>query len=343
MTVGTSKKIIIIFFAVIISLLAAEVLLRIFGIEPWKNILTNDTINGKNIYTPDTTLGWKAKEGDYFLLPTNPLDKQFHISIEKNGNRKTGENIESVNGEILVIGGSFSLGWGVNNKDTFSSKLQKKFNNFKVYNFGQAGYGTIQSLLLLKKQISEMKVPKLIIYGFIEHHEYRNAARSQWLRTLAKYSRRGTVRTPYGLIGKNNKLIIYPPTGYINLPLRESSALITLFEKAYMKNISTKEFPRDSKRKKYQKLVTEKAVLQMKEISKKFGANFIVVILDWSNDLTKDKYEIFFKENKIKFVNCKTLLIDEMVLKDDYHPSEKAHSYYNECLVDYIEEQKLIF
>ena len=80
----------------------------------------------------------------------------------------------------------------------------------------------------------------------------------------------------------------------------------------------------------------------MKEISNKFGADFVLVILDWSNNLTIDQYEIFFRENKIKFVNCKIPLVDEMVLLDDYHPSEKAHTYYKDCLVDYIKKQKLI-
>ena len=260
------KKIITIFFALVISLLATEVLLRIFGAGPWKNVIINDSVNGKQIYISDSTLGWIAKEGSYLLHPADPKGKQFRTTIGKEGQRKTGENNGGVDGQILVIGGSFSQGWGVNDEDTFSSKLQKKYTNFKVYNFGQGGYGSVQSFLLLEKQIPKMKSPKLVIYGFIEHHEYRNTARSQWLRTLAKYSRRGHVNTPYGLIGKNNQLIIKPPIGYINLPLREVSALITIFEKAYMKNISTKEFPRDSQRKKQQKLVTEKTILQMKEV-----------------------------------------------------------------------------
>ena len=110
-----------------------------------------------------------------------------------------------------------------------------------------------------------------------------------------------------------------------------------------MKNISKKEFPRDSQRKKQQKLVTEETILQMKKISNKFDADFVLLILDWSNRLTKDQYEIFFKRNKIKFVNCTIPLIDEMVLLGDYHPSNRAHTYYNECLVDYIKKQKLIF
>ena len=33
--------------------------------------------------------------------------------------------------------------------------------------------------------------------------------------------------------------------------------------------------------------------------SNKFDADFILVILDWSNNLTKDQYEIFLRENEI--------------------------------------------
>ena len=105
MRVGLSKKIITIFVAVVISLLATEILLRIFGIGPWKSAFINDSVNEKQIYTSDSTLGWRAKEGNYLLHPANPKDKQFHLSIEKDGQRKTGKNNGSVDGEILVIGG----------------------------------------------------------------------------------------------------------------------------------------------------------------------------------------------------------------------------------------------
>ena len=180
-----------------------------------------------------------------------------------------------------------------------------------------------------------MESPKLVIYGFIEHHEYRNVARGTWLRTLAKYSKRGHVKTPFGYIGKNNKLIKHPPIGYINLPLREVSSLVTLVEKVYMKFIT-------KKRKKQQQLVTEKIILEMKEISNKFDSNFILIILDWSNHFTINHYESFLKENKIRFVYCAVSLTNEMVIPGDYHPSEKAHSHYNECLANYIKKEKLI-
>ena len=338
MKISLPGKITLVFISIIISITITEILLRVFEIKPWENII----INKPQIFKPDTALGWKAKKGNYIIPPLHQLGKKFNMSFDEDGQRKTGERNSKVEGEILVIGGSFAQGWGVSDESTFSSKLQKKYTNFKVYNFGQGGYGSIQSFLLLEEQIPKMKSPKLVIYGFIEHHEYRNVARSEWLRVLELFSWKGHVKTPYGTIGKNNKLIIHPPIGYINLPLREVSSLVTLFEKVYMKQMSKKGFPRDSRRKKQQKLVTEKTILQMKEISKKFDAEFILIILDWSNRFTKDHYESFLKKNEINFVNCAIPLVDEMVLLGDYHPSEKAHSHYNECLTNYIKKNKIL-
>ena len=81
--------------------------------------------------------------------------------------------------------------------------------NYKIYNFGQGGYGSVQSFLLLKEQISKIKSPKLVIYGLIQHHEYRNVAHAGWLRVLSQYSSRGHVYTPYGYIGSDNQLLIH--------------------------------------------------------------------------------------------------------------------------------------
>ena len=331
MKISLSKKIIAVFGSIIISIIITEVLLRIFDIKPWKNII----INEPEIFKPDPALGWRAKKGSYIIPPLHQLGKEFYMSFDKNSQRKTGESNSKIEGEILVIGGSFTQGWGVNDEDTFSSKLQKKYTNLKVYNFGQGGYGSTQSLLLLEEQIPKMKSPKLVIYGFIQHHEFRNVARGEWLRVLAKYSRRGHVSTPYGYIGKNNELIIHTPISYIDLPLREMSSLVTLFEKVYMKF-------KTRKRKKQQKPVTEKIILQMKEVSHKFNSDFMLVILDWNDRFSIDQYESFFKKNEIKFVNCSVSLIDQMVLPGDYHPSEKAHTYYDECLTNYINKKKLL-
>ena len=149
----------------------------------------------------------------------------------------------------------------------------------------------------------------------------------------------GTIADSMPLLGVN-RILVY--NGLKAIPITDKKGLLSLLRNSG-KKVSKKECPRDSQRKKQQKLVTEKTILQMKEVSNKFDTDFVLMILDWSNSLTKDQYELFFKKNKIQFVNCSIPLINEMVLLGNYHPSKKAHTYYNECLVNYIKKQELLF
>ena len=158
MKISLPGKITLVFISIIISITITEILLRVFEIKPWENII----INKPQIFKPDTALGWKAKKGNYIIPPLHQLGKKFNMSFDEDGQRKTGESNNKVEGEILVIGGSFAQGWGVSDESTFSSKLQKKYTNFKVYNFGHGGYGSIQSFLLLEEQIPKLKSPKKI-------------------------------------------------------------------------------------------------------------------------------------------------------------------------------------
>lgn len=50
---------------------------------------------------------------------------------------------------IAVLGDSYAMGWGVNDDETFSYKLQKLINK-KVINLGVASYGTIREIKRLK-------------------------------------------------------------------------------------------------------------------------------------------------------------------------------------------------
>ena len=89
-----------------------------------------------------------------------------------------------------MLAALYTQGWGVNDNQTFVSKIQNKYLNYNVLNFGQGGYGGVQSLILLKDEIKNLKNIKLVVYGFIEHHQYRNVARSSWLESYQDFQAR---------------------------------------------------------------------------------------------------------------------------------------------------------
>ncbi len=330
------KKIVFIFLSIFSSIILLEFLSRFVGVSPWQYAESDNPI----IYESDESLGWKAKEGSYLInLKSSPKSK-MRISIGEKGNRLSGRaNLNPKNPSIIFIGGSFTQGWGINDQDTFASKIQDYYKDFYVYNFAQAGYGGVQSLATLDQQIKQIKQTKLVVYGFIEHHEYRNVARSSWLATLSKYSRRGyseNPKIPYATIDENDNLKIYPPISYLHLPLREKSAIITLIEKVYMKQISRK-------RKEFQKPVTKRIILEMSEISKKNDSEFLVVILDWSNNFSNNEYKNYLKSKNINYVDCKISLNEATLVPGDYHPNGKGHSLYKDCINSFIIEKNLLF
>lgn len=73
--------------------------------------------------------------------------------------------------DIVFIGGSFTLGRGVEYEDTFAAIAAGELG-LSMCNLGMGGYGTLQSLLMLRRNADLS--PDLVVYGFIEDHIRRN-------------------------------------------------------------------------------------------------------------------------------------------------------------------------
>jgi hypothetical protein len=73
--------------------------------------------------------------------------------------------------DMMVIGCSFTFGHPIQNPDTYAARLRRGLG-VSVSNFALPGYGTTQSLLMLKRN-RDLK-PKLVVYGFITAHLDRN-------------------------------------------------------------------------------------------------------------------------------------------------------------------------
>ena len=322
------KKLSLILISLIFSLIIVELLLRILGFHPWKYVSSQN----QKIFDYDQKIGWKSKQGVYDVIASDEFKIKTILTILDDKSRYTGNNLSDE--KILIVGGSFTQGWGVNDNETFAYKLQNEFTNFKIKNYGQSGYSGVQSYLLLKELLDSEDKIKLVIYGFIDHHEYRNVARGEWLELLLKYSKSGhsnSPKIPYATVNKNKDLIFHDPLGYLQLPFREELALIPLLERTIMK-YSTK------RRKKLQKEVARQIFLNMNDLSKQNNSKFIVLNLQ-SNI---KEYEDFFKKNDINFVDCNLLLSENYLTKGHYHPNDKAHSVYSECINSYINSKNLL-
>ena len=314
------KKILLIFFSTIFALLLIEGGLRINGVNPWQYLTIKEqpTIN-KN----DDTIGWVPKPGNYNFEPYSPKGKNFKFSILKDGTRYSG-NIENKKKEIILLGGSVTQGWAVDDAETFAWYLQKKLEDYSVKNYGVSGYGTFQSYLTLERILKKTNKVKYIIYAYIQPHEFRNIGNENWLKILTKFSPKKEVFFPFATLSKEGELIRNKPISYIKLPLREKLSLVNKIEKRIMK---MKMYSKN----KDEILITKKIIEEMINLAKKNNSKFILVNIS-DDKLDLKPYENFIRINDVRTINCAKKPNKSLTVEGEGHPNKVMHEFYGECI-----------
>ena len=315
------KNLSLVFFSILIFLISIEIVLRLNGASPRKN--PDFTINEPLINTSDPVLGWTPKKGNHKFKPWTKEGKETYLTINEDKSRFTSDIDENKN-KIVFIGGSITQGWAVSNNETFSYLIQKKNTNYKVYNFGVGGYGGYQSLLMLEKIFNNKNKIKLVVYGFIPHHEIRNTAAGSWMYLLNFFSKRGFINLPYGSVDKNNQLIKHKPIKYITLPLGKKSALVAKVEKRIMK-------VRSLFREKKQTEISLAIIEEMNKLSLKNNSKFLLLILEEFHDNRSNAYYSFLKNKNINYIKCLMPQGQKYVVAGDGHPNELSHNEIGEC------------
>lgn len=105
---------------------------------------------------------------------TDVAYKDVAYSIDEKSRRVTVGVADTADQHALFLGCSFTFGTGVQQEETLPSRFQGIVGDrFKVYNYGEGGYGPSQTLLLLQRdELFSDVYPKngIAIYSFIEDH-----------------------------------------------------------------------------------------------------------------------------------------------------------------------------
>ena len=186
----------------------SEVALRLAGKSPWEDSgRTDDPV----MHEPDAVLGWRSKAGNYEVPPRVKSGEAARLTFLENGRRVTSRKSATPDGEangipeLILVGGSFTQGWAISDDETFAWKLQERFPNLEVKNYGTGGYGTYQALLTMRRVLPQQESPKLVVYGF---HSMlpRKGGRPNRLRLLWDYYR--TPRfSPFSLTTHNRSVL----------------------------------------------------------------------------------------------------------------------------------------
>ena len=311
-------------FSILILFFSLEILLRLFGEEPFS--FSEKTIEEPQTNEYDNILGWKPKIGSFKFSPWSSDGKNTELTTTKFGRFDLYDN-QSVK-KIIFIGGSFTQGFAVDNFQTFSFKLQSRIKKLNIENYGVGGYGTFQSFLKLKQLLKQNDQIKFVFYGYVEHHDLRNIAQDSWLKMLYQYSRRGAIDLPFATLDSKN-LIHSDVTRYLKIPLSEYSSLVHFVEKKIMYFVSKNRYQQ-------RYLVTNTIVKQMSEISNKNGIIFVNLFLN-SSTRKVSQMKLFFDAHNIEYLDCNQEKLEEKhIVKNEGHPNEKLHSMWSDCIFKYL-------
>lgn len=116
----------------------------------------------------DERTSYRLKEGEF-----NFSNKEFDTtySVNQKGLRDDNESLKSP--EVVVLGDSFAMGWGVEQDECYASLFEQQSGR-RVLNAGVSSFGTVRELMLLNE--IDMSKVKLIILQYCSNDFNENAA-----------------------------------------------------------------------------------------------------------------------------------------------------------------------
>jgi hypothetical protein len=234
-----------------------------------------------------------------------------------------------------VIGCSYTQGYGLSDSETFSSILNRRFQNVRFINFGTGGYGAYQSLLRLQKEFSKGESkPHLVIYGFVEDHLQRDVVSPEWVNSLHG-SDGTTIKPPHVRLDiKKMEFREYPQEIRALLPLEKASALLHMAH-----NVGDSLGSKIDRKERL--AVSAYLVRQMQNTMSRAGSKFLLVGLDFhSADV-----ESHLRNLLVEYADCRMSpqgLSPEFRLGGYAHPNERANEMWAECITDVIENKHLL-
>ncbi len=282
---------------------------------------------------PDNVLGWINRQAAGEFRSFSGNRSTISITQTADGRRATSRPADRNAGkrdQIVIVGGSLTYGYGLSDEETWPWLLQQQTPCAAVLNYGAPGYGTVQSLLMLERVLPQLPAPRIVIYGFLEHHLVRNVAPPAWQAVLAM-NRGGNVLLPYVDINDNNRLVRYPPVPVKQWPLSRSLAMVKFAEIMYLKRFQSPE-PFTKMDAAWQLLMVE-----MRDLCARHGCRLVVLMYNLTHHDQKAFYLKFLEINHIDFIDGDIDMPPERMLdKDPSHPNHKANAIWADIVHRHI-------
>ena len=329
-----------IYFTVL--LLIGELVLRFRGDRPFEPRIPNVLYNPEFVFKADGELGYALKPGSIIITLCDLDSLSFTVTHNNFFGRTTSAVVKKTPfSDILILGGSFAYGMGMEDDATFPYLLQQRYPDLSIINLSTPGHGQVHSLIKLQQAVKAGNIPKLAIVTYSHYHDHTN--------TWARISRQSIIMhekhldnpeikgamVPYGRLNKQGELVLdlWPLTSYTEWPLRRYSALINGMENMY--NAYDAERCQSHE-------VTKRTLDEIALLCDKHSITLLVVGIHNALE-TLDMLE-YCDENSIDRLDISVDLnrgSQYRLHKHDAHPNPEANLHYASKLEEWINTAKV--
>ena len=336
-------------FSTLLALFLSEVALRLMGFNPLYVSPERD-----RFWRYDSLLGWAHEPGQEGIFET----RQFHtlVRINEKGLRDRQHTYERQNNvkRILVLGDSFAWGYGVEESERFSQRLEQAIG-VEVINAGVSGYSTDQELLWYKNEGIKYETD-LVILALTGNDVGDN--NRQLVNTI--YYKPKFVIEEGQLVATGYPVPQTSPQGRFIYSLSQRSSLAFFLTQRYFDlrslysetkvNSNPPSSPASSLHTESEPFgLTIALIDEMRKIAESRDAKFMIVATDrWWNLPSGATYKDF-----IHTLQSKGFLVldvetmpgfnpEEMLIPEDGHWSKEGHEFVAHQIQGFIESHQLI-
>jgi len=229
--------------AVLAAIVAAELMARCAGYQPFRPGEIRISVEpGGRLYQRHSEFGYVALPGTFrvtlrggysFRVTHLPDGRRITRPLETYGSPRTEP-------EIWVFGCSYTYGWSLSDEETYAWLAQERLPGHEVVNFGQNGYGTVQSLIQFQSAIRDRRIPQVAILAYLSMHDQRNTMSRGFRKCLVPWHRFGVFAVPSARLGVGGHIVSrVVGVEYLEWPGMRYSSLVHLLETTYNRRIAT--------------------------------------------------------------------------------------------------------
>jgi hypothetical protein len=323
------KDLVLLLAAFALSVVLVEAGARLLGVTP--DSLAFDSRHTRMLEQgwsdPDPALGWIGRPG---VRPSEEAGHAPMTYLDHGRRLSTALDKSLAARQVMVVGCSFTQGEGVTDAETYVYRLNQSLPDVDFENFGTAGYGTVQSMLMAERQFSDFysgrRPPDLVLYGLISDHINRNASYPARIISLRDRAGRYLLR-PHGRI-EDGRLVWAPPGIIEPWPLEKSSAIVGLLHHAWIRLTW-----RVGKGERIE--ITRAALEEFDERVREAGSRLLVVLLADGDELKRT----VLQGARVTYVDCTHPDYDRdpsLRIGGTGHPTAAVHAHWAACIADWL-------